>query len=226
MMPPKIIYGVFKKELKNRFLCIISIKGIDTICYVPSSCKINNFVDLTDKEVLLIPVKKKNARTKFALFAVKYKRSYVLLNLSQANDIVAEGLHRKIFSFLGRRDSYKREAIIEDYKCDIFIEDTKTIVEIKTLIAFDKTSIHPTVYSQRAISQLVRLRELLRKGYKVCYILISMCPTVRCIKINNKQEKYYQLFSECKKNGMLVEGISIYMKGGSFIIKRRIAVEL
>ena len=226
MMFPNVTYGIFKSELKNRFLCTVSIDGIDALCYVPSSCKINNFVDLMNREVMLVPIKKKDARTKFALLAVKHKSNYVLLNLAQANAIVADELNRKLFGFLGRRDSYKREVIVEDYKCDIFIEDTSTIVEIKTLIAFDKTSIHPTVYSQRAISQLERLKELLRKGYKVCYLLASMCPTVRCIKINSKQEKYYQLLSECIKRGMIVEGVSIYMREGSFIIKRRIAVEL
>ena len=34
------ITGIFKKELKNRFLCEVQIDGKDVVCYVPSSFNI------------------------------------------------------------------------------------------------------------------------------------------------------------------------------------------
>jgi len=79
------IEGIFVQELKNRFLCEVLIDGASTVCYVPSSCHLSNFLVLKGKKVLLVPTQAPNARTKYALFAVRYRRSYILLNTSMAN---------------------------------------------------------------------------------------------------------------------------------------------
>ena len=52
MLKQSFKHGIFKKELKNRFLCLVEIDGEDTLCYIPSSCRLSNFIDLTGKEVL------------------------------------------------------------------------------------------------------------------------------------------------------------------------------
>ena len=85
----KYIEGIFVKELKNRFLCEVLINGESTVCYVPSSCHLSNFLDLKGKTVLLIPTQNPKSRTPYALFAVPFKRSYAtivvtLLNLNTA----------------------------------------------------------------------------------------------------------------------------------------------
>lgn len=51
----RLITGVFKTELKNRFLCTVCVDGVDVICYIPSSCRLSNFIDLSGKTVLLKP---------------------------------------------------------------------------------------------------------------------------------------------------------------------------
>lgn len=81
---PGFIIGTFKKELKNRFLCEVQIDGTDVVCYVPSSCHLSNFLKLEGKKVLLVPTKTPNSRTPYALFAVPYKRNYIVLNISMA----------------------------------------------------------------------------------------------------------------------------------------------
>ncbi len=40
----QISQGIFKEELKNRFLCLVEVDGADTLCYIPSSCRLSNFV--------------------------------------------------------------------------------------------------------------------------------------------------------------------------------------
>ena len=45
--------GIFKEELKNRFLCLVEVDGEDTLCYIPSSCRLSNFVSMAGKTVLL-----------------------------------------------------------------------------------------------------------------------------------------------------------------------------
>lgn len=80
--------GIFKEELKNRFLCLVEIDGKDTLCYIPSSCRLSNFVDLVGKTVLLIPVSSKQARTEYAVFALLIGQRYILLNMSKANEVI------------------------------------------------------------------------------------------------------------------------------------------
>ena len=58
VLDSQIIYGKFKEEIKNRFLCTVNINGANTICYIPSSCRLSNFINLTDRMVMLQPIKK------------------------------------------------------------------------------------------------------------------------------------------------------------------------
>lgn len=205
----EIIYGVFKEEIKNRFLCLVTVDGQELICYIPSSCRLSNFLDLTNRTVLLRPTLAKNARTKYAVYAVKTGKSFLLLNLSRPNRIIEEQIHRRFFSFLGKRNNVRREATIGDYKADLYIEDTKTIVEIKSILAFDKSALFPTVYSERAIKQLQQLSLLLDKGYKACYCFVSLNPQIGSLSINPSMKEYHTIFSECLKKGMLCIGFSV-----------------
>ena len=168
---PEFLFGVFKQEIKNRFLCNVEINGETVTCYVPSSCRLSNFLDMKNRSVMLTPINNPKARTRFALYAVKYGKTYVPINLSNSNRIVEQQIHRRFFSFLGQRKDITREKKIEDYKCDLYINDTETIIEIKSLLAFKKKAIFPTIYSERAIKQLEQIAELLDKGYKMQILL-------------------------------------------------------
>ena len=55
----RFVSGIFKRELKNRFLCEVAINNQDNICYVPSSCHLSNFLSLENKKVILIPTSSK-----------------------------------------------------------------------------------------------------------------------------------------------------------------------
>ena len=98
--PSKFIEGIFIKELKNRFLCEVLIDGVSTVCYVPSSCHLGNFLDLQSKKVLLVRTQTPKSRTQYALFAIPYKRSQIILNTSMANFAVVNSLRGRRFSYL------------------------------------------------------------------------------------------------------------------------------
>ena len=83
----------------------------------------------------------KDARTEYAIYAVKIKNEFILLNLSQANRIIEEALPKRRFSFLGLRRQIVREKKIGGYKSDLYIEDTKTLIEIKSILSFQKTAL-------------------------------------------------------------------------------------
>lgn len=201
--------GIFKEELKNRFLCCVEIDGEDTLCYIPSSCRLSNFVDLVGKTVLLMPVSSKNARTKYSVFALSSRKEFIPLNMSIANRAVEQNIKNRRFSFLGKRMHIKSEHLINGYKSDLYIEDTKTIIEIKSFLAFDTTAIFPTVYSQRAIEQLVEIERLLDIGYKACYIFVSLNSKVKEMTINAEVSDFWNQFRHCVDKGMKTKGVTL-----------------
>ncbi len=98
----------YEKELKNRFLCEVIIDGKSMECYVPSSCHLSNFIDISNCPVLLIKNPEKS-RTAYSLFAFKLQEKYVLLNTSIANKIIFEKLSSRMFAFLGKRKNVFKE---------------------------------------------------------------------------------------------------------------------
>lgn len=223
---PQFIYGVFKQEIKNRFLCSVEIGGETVTCYVPSSCRLSNFLDMTDRSVILTPITNPKAKTRLALYAVKYGRSYVSINLANSNRTVEQQIYRRYFAFLGKRKNVTRETKIGDYKCDLFINDTNTIVEIKSLLAFEKQAVFPTVYSERAVKQLEQLSALLDQGYPVCFMMISLSTTVKEISINREIEDFYRLFVECVNKGMQYRGFSLRLNNGEMEVSSMIKMNI
>lgn len=216
--------GIFKKELKNRFLCEVNIDGKDVVCYVPSSCHLSNFLDLEGKKVLLVSTKTKNSRTKYALFAVPYKKNYIILNTSMANKAIEINIHSRRFHFLGKRNQVGKEHTVEGYKTDLYLPESKLIVEIKSIISLDKSAIFPTVYSERTLLQLEQLNALLQKGYKVCLIIVSLHPYIKEIRINKTTEFFNELI-QCIDNGLVLKGFSCRLKENSVIIDKQIPIK-
>lgn len=221
----KFIEGVFVKELKNRFLCEVLVNGESTVCYVPSSCHLSNFLDLTNKKVLLVPTQTPNSRTKYALFAVPFKKSYLILNTSMANAAVANSLKSRRFSHLGKRQKILTEHKIDDYKADVYIKDTNTIIEIKSIISTDNVGIFPTVYSERTLQQLLKIRNMMSCGYKVCFMIISLNPYLEGIMIDDKTE-FFDEFVDCVEQGMRVYGYACRLVGTKLEIIKSIEIKL
>lgn len=228
MSNEEVIQGVFKEELKNRFLCLVEINGSDTLCYVPSSCRLSNFVDLTGKNVLLLKNKDTNTRTRYSVYALLVKNSYVLLNMSRVNRIVLENIYSRRFSLLGARKTIQKELVIDGYKSDLYINDTNTIVEIKSILSFERIARFPSVHSQRALEQLKKINVLLEKGYNVCYIFVSLNPNVKVIRISNDINEYefHKIFESCIIKGMKIKGISLRFVDNRWSINSNLKIEL
>ena len=84
----EFIYGTFIKETPNRFLCTVLIDNETVECYIPSSCRLSNFLTLEGQTVILTPNNNPKARTRFSVYAVKVGKQFILLNLSKANRII------------------------------------------------------------------------------------------------------------------------------------------
>lgn len=217
-----LFIGKFIKENKNRFICQVLVYDEIVECYVLSASKLNNYIQLNNKEVLLIKNKGKNVRTEYSLFAVKYYSKYIMLNLNMANKIVEEYIN-DYFSF----EKLSREKSIEGYISDFILEKDGCIeiIEAKGIISTAKKVVFPSVYSQRAIDQLLVLLNLLKRGYKVYYFYVSLSSTVRHIEINTKDMEYTRLFKECTKMGMEVLGIRSYLESGYIRMHNDIKIE-
>ena len=211
--------GIFKRELKNRFLCEVEIDGESTVCYVPSSCHLGNFLDLTGKRVLLVPTQGKNTRTEYALFAVPYKRKRIFLNTSFANRVIIKKIQTRSFSVLGPRKTVYKEHIVNGYKADLFIADTKTVIEVKSVISTNDIGCFPTVYSERAINQLDKVLKLLQDGYKAHYVIVALNPYIRRIMIA-KGTPFRPAFDACIQLGMQISAFSLDEDKGNIKLKR------
>ena len=221
-----LVVGTFIKEEKNRFLCLVEVNKTETVCYISSSCRLSNFLRLDGRQVLLRPIKSKKARTEYSVFAVKSSRRFIPIDLSIANRVIEEQMVHCKFSFLGKRKNIAREAMIDGYRADLFISDTNTLIEIKSIISFEDEAVFPSVYSERAVKQLAKIKELLQRGYRVCYMLVSLNSVVKQVTINQHMGKYYELFLECTDLGMHCCGYSIYLRKGVPTMCSKIRVHL
>lgn len=206
--------GVFINEIKNRFLCNVKINGQVHECHIPSSSRLENYLRLRNKKVLLTENEGKNTRTKYSVFAVKHYNSYILLNLSMANKLLAEQIKENIIKNNSPEKVYT-EKTIEDYKTDLFIEGSnqQLIIEVKGIISTKTNQIFPTVYSERAVAQLYKLQELLKSGWNITYYFISLSSTVKAITINSQFKDYWDLFQQCITLGMKIKGSYIHLDG-------------
>ena len=161
--------------------------------------------------MLVSPVLSSDARTKYSVYALSGNNGFILLNMTKANEVVANSISSRRFSYLGKRTHLRKEYTVGGYKSDLFIEDTETVVEIKSILSFakDKVARFPSVYSQRAIEQLRKLSCLLDAGYNVSYIFVSLNPNIKRLTINTEIAEYRDIFHCCIKKGMKVKGVSL-----------------
>lgn len=219
----KIKTGVFIKELRNRFLCEVEIDSETVVCYVPSSSHLGNYLNLHKKKVLLIPTKTPTAKTPYALFAVPYKKNYIVLNTSMANKAIEQSIQKRMFSFLGKRKNVIKEHTIAGYKCDFYIEDTNTIIEIKSIISTNKKAVFPTVYSERTIKQLGILQQELLAGRKACFCIVSLHPYVKEVVIRKDTEFYWKLL-DCTDLGMHLHAYTTRLLPEGLIVEHEVPI--
>ena len=210
----ELLQGTFISENKRRFLCTVRVEEQDVLCYVPASCHLSPLIELEGRTVLLTPVESPKAKTQYALFAVKHGKSYVLLNLAYANKVVEKEIHRRLFAFLGKRKTISHESIVDGYKTDLYIHDTDTLIEIKTVLSMNKEVSFPSVASNRAIKQLKEISQLLDCGYNAAYIIVSLNPLAKKLVIDNQYQEFSVIFKECLDKGMVCKAFSIRLVAG------------
>lgn len=198
---------MFLQECKNRFLCSVLVNGEIEECYVPNSSKVNKYVNLDNKKVLL--AKNKNpGRTRISLFAAKHEKNYIFLNLNMVNNVLKDAVLANNISF-GPYDKVYSEKKVEGYKADLVLVNSEnkntTVIEVKGIISLESVAYHPTGRHDRSIKQLRNIIHLLKAGYDVRYVFLVLSPCVKRIVISDLQEEYSFLLKECVRLGMRLE---------------------
>lgn len=205
MMTLKMIYkiGIFIRELENRFKAEVLIDGIVTICYVSSSCKLNKLIDLSQQEIILKEIKNSKTGLQYSIIAVKKGKKFIILNSNYANLAYENYLCKK--SNVTNIDDIRvfREITISGYKSDFYFQDTKTIVEIKSIISKEREVIFPQVKSERFIRQIQTIETLIKNGYNYKLIIIGLNPDLKKIIF----DKQLNILKEYNNNsGFTIEG--------------------
>lgn len=227
MLIDDVIDGTFIKEANHRFICYVLINDVVEECYVPNSSKVSNYLRLKNKQVLLTLNKNPNVRTKYSLLAVKYRNTYIFLNLNLVNAAVEEAIEHGILG-LEETISIKREKYICGYKADLLIENehsSSIIVEVKAVISPRKETLFPQVYSQRFINQLHKLKGMLQNGQKVYYVIVSLSPFLKKVRLNNEMTEYYRLINECLDLGLVLLGYNLRFIDNKVEIKGSMLIE-
>ena len=218
------ITGIFKKEIKNRFRSEVMINNNVEICYIQSSSRLDNYVSLKNKTVLLRKIDNPN-KLKYSVLAKPYRRDYILLAPMMANEIIFSELNKRLFSNIGYRKDAILEHMVDDYKADIYLPKQNKIIEIKALISDSKKgNIFPTVHSDRTLEQLDAFQQKLKNKNKCDFIIVSFNPYFDCVRIDTNTVFYTKL-SECIKLGMNLYAYSISCLHGSIHIKKKIKIE-
>lgn len=196
-----MITGKFIEECSNRFLCHVSISGEVTECYVSSSSKLANYINLKNKTVMLVENRGKNLRTQFTLQAGRIKGKWVLLNLNSINELYLEMLFKERKY---KPAEIQREKFVQDYKTDFYIEKEKLLIEAKGILSENPNAIYPVVSCGRAYRQLLSIQQLLKQGYSVEYGFILMNPGIEKIELNTKEDHIRDAFNRCVELGMQI----------------------
>ncbi|OCZ54241.1 DNA/RNA nuclease SfsA [Dehalobacter sp. TeCB1] len=206
----KLVEGIFLEEGKNRFISTVQVKKKIYECYVPNSSKMEKYLPLNNKLVLLTENMNSNCRTKYSLFAAKHNDDYVLLDLRLVNAYLEQAIKGGLV-FPGNNYSIVREKYIEGYKADLLLlgDGEQIVVEAKGVISFNARISFPGIFSKRFEDQLSRLLVLLSAGWRVNYFIVSLSPFIKQIELNSPSKQFNRLFSNCLELGMELKQLSL-----------------
>lgn len=204
------VKGIYKKELPNRFMCEVDVGGKTYMCYQPLSFKLNKIMDPEEKEVLLTKINKEDSDLAYIVYAIGIdKKNYALLNLQLVNQIFRDNIDSRKFLFLGKRSNVICEKKIERLKTDLYVQDTNTVIEVKTIFSFEKEVLFPNIKSYRIQRQIEELTYLLEGGYKAVLIFAVLTPCPEKIIINRKNSVFFEAVRLANRNGLIIKAYRI-----------------
>ena len=93
------------------------------------------------------------------------------------------------------------------------------------MLSTEKCALFPTVFSERALKQLEKLRDLLSLGYRVHYSVISLNPYVSSIYFVSDAQ-FTPLLKSCIDLGMTISAFSCRIDDNRVYIDKRLQIIL
>lgn len=192
------------REQKGRFLCEIEIDGNVELAHVPNSAKLSKYLQIENRNVLVIKNANSRAKTRYQLVAVESDdKQWIMVNMNMLNRIIAEYYEKNDYVV-------QREKVLSDsYKCDLIIENQngeKTVCEIKGIISNSKEAIFPMYSGERTVRQLEYFRKILRSSdMPVKYIFVILNKGIRNVCMNNTNKEFVKHMKYCVKKNMQIE---------------------
>jgi len=151
------------------------------------------------------------------------QQGWILLNLAEVNKVIKDQIARRFFSYLGKRKEIQTEKIVEGYKADLFLPESHTVIEVKTVLTEEKIGRFSTLQAGRTVKQLEQLKGLLAKGYKVGYLIIALNPKTREITVTKDLK---ELLQQCIAQGMQCHGYTLKHEAENLVISKKIPIIL
>lgn len=218
----KYIDAVFLEESGQRFLCTVLLAGREVECYVSSSSKISQYLDLRNQNILLSINKGKNLRTMYTLEALKTKgQEYVYLNFNKSNQMFEKHL---IAQGVSEQQIHREKTINGSVKVDFYL-DGQGCFEVKSLLSSTCEVDFPDSSSKRLYFQISEYIKLLTSGIKVTFVFIAMSPTLINFRWNTVRNDVKELFVKAVKLGMITQAYSVEFINGEFKLRENLKLQ-
>lgn len=219
--------GIFLEESKNRFRSLIEIDGKAEPCFICSSSKLSPLITIINKEVLVREVLGKKAKVKYALFGVKTKTGYTLLDLNYVNNLLYEKIANSKKYKAKAWTCQREKKVLGRVKTDLLVEkgQQKIVYEAKAIISKGATAIFPSIEGERAVRQLQEFKLLLKKGIEVNYCLFLLTAGIKTVGINTENKAFAKAFKQGLKAGMQVKIYEVVWKEEGFVVMEKKKLE-
>lgn len=215
--------GIFINEIDNRFKCIVDIDDHQEICYVPSSCRLQNLINANGKEIFLVKVKNLQSKLRYSLLAMRFGQSLIFLNSSLANLLVKAYLEQIMSSSDVSKISIKSEYNHNGYKADFYVPSEDLFIEVKSIISALSMPQFLSVNSERAVRQLSAIQKILSSGSVVHYYIICLNPYTRSVLISQNKE-IAKLLEKNIASGLVVKAFSCNKSGNRLSIGKQLPI--
>ena len=218
----KYTEAVFIRESRQRFLCTVLLENEEIECYVSSSSKLSQYINLENFRVLLSKNKASKLRTLYTLEAAEISRgNYVYLNLNKVNQLFENHL---VNNGILERSIYREKKVSDNLKVDFYI-DMQGYYEIKALLNGTDDIEFRDTSSNRLQRQLSEYIKLLKSGQTVTFAFVALSSNIKHFKWNSEKMKLKELFAEATTRGLQTQAFSIDYSYGAFNLKENVELQ-
>ena len=173
--------GVFRAR-PNRFIAIVDVDGVDTVCHVKNTGRCKELL-IPGCTVILEQATNPNRKTPYDVIAV-YKGDRLINMDSQApNAVAAEYLASRF-----PHATIRREVTYGDSRFDFHIQDGDDawFIEVKgCTLEVDNVGYFPDAPTERGVKHLRHLIRAVEDGYKAAVLFIIQMEGIAAIRPND-----------------------------------------